>query len=242
MDLKTQRTLEFDKICGYLASYTSFSAGEALAQRTSPTTDMEEAVLWQRETQEARELFDTRSDITIGGARDVRESASKSEKGFLLQPEELLNIRSTISAGRDLKRKLLKVRESSPSLAQTAELIEECPGLVSAIGSTFDEHGNIVDTASPDLSKIRRELRIVHGRIQDKLRALIGSRNNQYLQEPTITTRSGRYVVPLMANHKGKIKGIVHDQSNSGATLWIEPYNTVELPCKIYLPNRRTPG
>jgi len=229
MDKKSQRTLEFEKIREQLAQYTSFSAGEGLARKITPTTDLEEALRWQLETQEARDLFDTNANVTIGGARDVRQIAANAERGFLLQPEELLNIRATISAARDLRRKLLKVKETFPSLAQIAELIEECPGLVAAIGNTFDERGVVVDSASTKLGNIRRELRVVHGRIQEKLRTLIGSSNNQYLQEPTITTRSGRYVVPLMANHKGKIKGIVHDQSNSGATLWIEPFNTVEL-------------
>lgn len=229
MDEKSQRTLEFDNVREKLAQYTSFSTSEELARHTTPTIDLKEAVLWQKETQEARYLFDTRSDVTIGGAKDVRQFAANAERGFLLQPEDLLNIRATISAARDLKRKLLKIRDTIPRLCQIAELIEECPGLVSAIGSTFDERGVVVDGASPKLASVRREMRIVHSRIQEKLRTLIGSSNSQYLQEPTITTRSGRYVVPLMANHKGKIKGIVHDQSNSGATLWVEPFNTVEL-------------
>jgi DNA mismatch repair protein MutS2 len=79
------------------------------------------------------------------------------------------------------------------------------------------------------LAGIRRELQIAHGRIQEKLRALLNSSQNKYLQEPIITTRSGRYVVPLKADYKGRIKGIVHDTSGSGATLWIEPFNTVDL-------------
>ncbi|HUS93745.1 MAG TPA: Smr/MutS family protein [Patescibacteria group bacterium] len=229
MDKKSQRTLEFDKIRERLAQYTSFSAGEDLARKITPSPDLQEVLRWQIETQEARDLFGTNANVTIGGARDVRRLAANAERGFFLQAEDLLNVRSTILAARELRRKLLKVKESTPLLAEIAQLIEECPGLVSAIGNTFDERGVVLDSASPKLGNIRRELRIVHGRIQEKLRLLIGSSNNQYLQEPTITTRNGRYVVPLMANHKGKIKGIVHDQSNSGATLWIEPFNTVEL-------------
>ncbi len=229
MDKKSQRTLEFDKICERLAQFTSFSAGEELARKITPSSNLEEVLHWQIETQEARDLFDSNANVTIGGARDVRRLAANAERGFLLQAEDLLNVRSTILAARELRRKLLRVKESTPLLAEIAQLIEECPGLVSAIGNTFDERGVVLDSASPKLGNIRREMRIVHSRIQEKLRTLIGSSNNQYLQEPTITTRNGRYVVPLMANHKGKIKGIVHDQSNSGATLWIEPFNTVEL-------------
>jgi DNA mismatch repair protein MutS2 len=229
MDTKSQHTLEFDKILARLAEYTSFSAGRELALHQRPTTDEGEARLWQEETQEARGLLDRRTDVTIGGARDVRQVVDRAERGYILQPEELLNVRATISAGRDLSRKLLRLSEEYPRLAQIAELVEECPGIVSAISEAVNEHGEVLDSASPELGAIRRQLQVVHGRIQDKLRALLSGSQNQYLQEPTITTRGGRYVVPLKANHKGRIKGIVHDTSNSGATLWLEPMNTVEL-------------
>lgn len=229
MDEKSLRTLEFHKVLDRLAAYTSFSAGEALARQVRPTTDMLEARRWQRETAEALELLDTRTDVTIGGARDVRRAADNAQRGFVLQPEDFLEIRATLTASRDLRRKLEKLTDAYPYLWAIGELIEECPGLVTAIGSTLDERGEVLDSASDQLAKIRREQRVVHGRIQEKLRALLNSERNQYLQEPTITLRGGRYVIPLKANHKGRIRGIIHDQSNSGATLWIEPLNTVDL-------------
>ena len=109
------------------------------------------------------------------------------------------------------------------------ELIEECPGIVSAISRTIDERGEVLDSASPKLAKIRQEQQVVYSRIQDKLQRLLNSSMSQYLQEPIITMRSGRYVIPLRADAKGRVKGIVHDHSGSGATLWVEPMNTVEL-------------
>lgn len=229
MDAKSRRTLEYNKVLNLLANYTSFSAGRDLALHLEPTRDEDEAHRWQQETEEASILLDKRSDIRIGGARDVRRTAENAHRGFILPPEDLLEVRSTISAARDLRRKLVKLEDEYPRLAFIGELIEECPGLVSAIGKALDERGEVLDSASPELSDIRRNLRIVHDRIQEKLKTLLSSSRGQYLQEPTITTRGGRYVVPLMANHKGRIKGIVHDQSNSGATLWIEPVNTVDL-------------
>jgi DNA mismatch repair protein MutS2 len=229
MDDKSRKTLEFDKVLDRLAGYTSFSAGHALALQLKPTADLDQARRWQAETGEALMLFDARTDITIGGARDVRRPADNAQRGFVLPPEDLLEIRSTVAAGRDIRRKLVKLEEESPHLFEIAVLIEECPGLISAISSTLDERGEVLDSASTQLAHVRRQLRIVHDRIHDKLQSLIGSSQNQYLQEPTITTRGGRYVVPLMANHKGRIRGIVHDQSNSGATLWVEPLNTVDL-------------
>ena len=229
MNEKSIRILEYHKVLEQLAELTSFSAGAELARALLPVSDAETAGRWQLETEEARTLLDRRSDVTIGGARDVRTQADRAERGFVLEPVELLDVRSTIIAARQLRRKLIKAQEEYPSLAAVAELVEECPGIVSAVGSALDERGEVLDGASDKLYGIRRQLRIVHNRIHEKLRALLSGSKNQYLQEPTITTRGGRYVVPLMANHKGRIKGIVHDQSNSGATLWIEPFNTVEL-------------
>lgn len=229
MDTKSLHTLEFDKVLDILAGYTSFSAGEELARRLHPTTDEMEATQWQAETREAMLLLDTRSGITIGGARDVRRSCDNAYRGFTLPAEELLDIRNTIIAGRNLHRAIVKAAAEFPHLAAIAELIEDCPGLVTAINNTIDERGEVLDSASPKLAKIRSELRVVHGRIQDKLQKLVNSSQNQWLQEPIITQRSGRYVVPVKADAKGRVKGIVHDQSGSGATLWVEPMQTVEL-------------
>ncbi len=229
MDTKSLITLEFDKVRRILAGYTSFSGGEELALALEPTTDLLEARQWQTETAEAVRLLDSHSSITIGGARDVRRPVDNAERGFTLPAEELLDIRSTLVAARTLQRNLLKAAETFPRLAEIAELIEECPGLVQAISQTLDERGEVLDSASPKLAKLRQELRVVHGRIQEKLQRILQSSQNQYLQDPLVSMRSGRYVVPLRADAKGRIKGIVHDQSGSGATLWIEPLATVEL-------------
>lgn len=230
MDEKSLQILEFDKILDRVAAHASFSAGEKLIRALRPTTDEARARRRQAETREAIDLFESGSDARIGGARDVRQAADRAQRGFTLQPEDFLDIRSTLGAARNLRRILLRADDRAPHLAAIAELIEECPGLVSAINETLDEErGEVLDSASDKLASIRRSLRVTHGRIQDKLQNLIGSSMNRYLQEPIITMRSGRYVVPLKADYKGRIKGIVHDQSGSGATLWIEPMNTVEL-------------
>jgi DNA mismatch repair protein MutS2 len=229
MDTKSLHTLEYHKVLNILAGYTSFSAGEELARKLQPTTDQILAEQWQTETAESLLLLDTHTNITIGGARDVRRSADNSKRGFTLPAEDLLDIRSTLVASRTLKRQLIKVAEEFPYLAAIAELIEECPGLVDSISSTIDERGEVLDSASAKLGKIRSDLRSVHGRIQDKLQRLLNSSQNQWLQEPIISMRSGRYVVPVKTDAKGRIKGIIHDQSGSGATVWMEPMATVDL-------------
>ena len=229
MDTKSLHTLEYHKVLSILAGYTSFSAGEDLAHKLQPTTDQILAEQWQQETAESLLLLDTHPNITIGGARDVRCAADNSLRGFTLPAEDLLDIRGTLVAARQLKRQLIKVAEEFPYLAAIAELIEECPGLVDSISSTIDERGEVLDSASAKLAKIRGDLRTVHGRIQEKLQRLLSSSQNQWLQEPIITMRSGRYVVPVKSDAKGRIKGIVHDQSGSGATVWVEPIATVDL-------------
>lgn len=230
MDEKTLHILEFDKILERLAHYTSFSAGEAMVRALRPTADEEEATRRQAETHEALLLFNAGSEATIGGARDVRRAADNAMRGFVLRPEELLDVRNTLIAARNLQRALLRVEEHYPHLAAIAHLIEECPGLVQTIGEAIDEdRGEVLDSASERLANIRRAIRVAHSRIHERLQSLIGSSMNRFLQEPIITTRGGRYVVPLKAEYKGRIRGIVHDQSGSGATLWVEPMNTVEL-------------
>ena len=167
--------------------------------------------------------------VTIGGAKDVRQNADNAQRGFLLSAENFHDIKNTLIAARTLKRVLLKEPEKRPELAAIADLIEEVPRLIDNITNTIDERGEVLDSASPDLARLRQKMRVAHDRIQEKLRSLVNSSNSQYLQEALITMRGGRYVVPLRAEHKGRIKGVVHDQSGSGATLFIEPLNTVEL-------------
>lgn len=229
MDTKSLQTLEFDKVLRRLAAYTSFSAGAALALGTQPTRDMAEARRWQAQTREARRLYESGSDLSVAGARDVRRAVDNAQRGFTLLAMDLLDVQNTLVAARNLKRQLLKAQEPNPELTAIAELIEECPGLVLAISQALDERGEVLDSASPKLANIRRELQVVHGRIHEKLRAILNSPLNKHLQEPIITMRSGRYVVPVRAESRGSIRGIVHDESGSGATLWVEPLNTVEV-------------
>ncbi len=229
MDEKSLRTLEFNKILNILAGYTSFSGGEELVRQLRPTTEQLEAELWQAQTQEAMQLLDIHTNITLGGTRDVRQAVGNSFRGFTLPAEDLLNVKATLEASRTLKRQLLKLRDEYPNLADIAELVEECPGLVAAISTTLDERGDVLDSASPKLARVRQEQQMVHGRIQDKLQRILNSDLNRFLQEPIVTMRNGRYVVPLRADAKGRIQGIVHDHSGSGATLWVEPMATVDL-------------
>jgi DNA mismatch repair protein MutS2 len=195
-----------------------------------PTTDIEEAKRWQDETREARTLYENRVNITLGGVRDVREPVIQATRGVLIEAQTLLDIRQTLRRVTTLRRTLGRMKGQYPLLADLVNEAEECVDLQEAIGRVLNEKGEIMDTASPQLAVIRRDLKIAYDRLQTRLTRLITSGDNQlFLQEPIITTRSGRYVIPIKAEFKGRIPGVVHDSSSSGATLFIEPLSTLEL-------------
>ncbi|HID62506.1 MAG TPA: endonuclease MutS2, partial [Anaerolineae bacterium] len=230
MDSKYLQILEFPKILKRLSQYTAFSAGRDLALALKPSPDLEEAQRRQRETSEARKLLEVKADLSLGGARDVRPLLKSAGLGATLSPADLLDVRATLISGRTLKRAITRLAAQFPLLAAKASRIEECAHVVAEIGRCLNDRGEVVDAASQALARIRHELKEAHERLLDKLNRIVASpANASFLQEPLVTQRGGRYVIPLKADFKGRIPGVVHDQSASGATLFIEPLATVEL-------------
>jgi len=229
MDTKTLNTLEYPKILERLASYCAFAASAEKARALLPTDDPEEAVRRQAETSEAVAMLSTRPDLSIGGARDVRQVVDLAAHNGVLAPADLLDIKSTLVAARTLARTFERLENQFPHLSIIAGHLPGPSGLVDAITRAISDRGEILDSASEKLSAIRRDLRVAHDRLMTKLQRLVSDPNSsQYLQEAIITQRDGRYVIPLRAEFKGRIKSIVHDQSSSGATLFVEPLGVVE--------------
>ncbi len=234
MDPKTYTKLELTKILAQLAGYAAFSASRALLESLEPTSDLETAQRRLQETTEARRLIEERSTVSVGGAHDVRPQASYAERGMTLTPEQLLDTKSTLQSAAALKQVIHKAADRFPLLAEIAYGLDECRDVVTAITRVIDDNGEILDSASPKLAQIRNDLRVAHNRLQSKLQSIIGSsRYTPYLQETLITMREGRYVIPVKSEAKGRIRGIVHDQSSSGATLFVEPIETVEINNEI---------
>jgi DNA mismatch repair protein MutS2 len=230
LDEKSLLVLELPKVLEQVVKHSNFSAGAALIRALHPTDDLREARARQQETTEARTLLQAKSDITLGGARDVRPVVEQTLRGFVLDTQMCLDIRATLRRASSLKRTLGRLHHQFPALGVVAEGLEECATLQGEISRAIDDNGKVYDSASPKLALIRRDLRISSERLQSKLTSLINNSNNaKYLQEQLITQRNGRYVVPIRAEFKGRIPGIVHDSSSSGATLFIEPLATVEL-------------
>jgi DNA mismatch repair protein MutS2 len=223
-------TIEYFEIIDQLAGHCAFSASQELARKLRPTPDPYTVRQQLIETTEAKALLSTHTDITVGGARDVRPLARHAALWATLQPADLLDIRATIASARALRRALLRHAETAPTLAAKAENIAPLDHIVEEIDRCLDEDGRVLDSASPELACLRRESAIARARLMERLRAIISSTEGQrYLQEPIITERNRRFVVPIKIEHKGRIPGIIHDQSASGATLFIEPLATVEL-------------
>jgi DNA mismatch repair protein MutS2 len=249
MDAKTLSVLEYPKILERLAANCGFSASAELARQLKPSVNLEEIQRLLAETSEARLLITT-SDATIGGAHDVRPAAILSKRGGVIEPTDMLDIKSTLISARNLKKLFDKStkgetdepietkprkgprpapKHSFPHLTEIARGLPDTYGLVDAITRTLSDRGEVLDSASPKLATLRREIRTAHDRLMTRLqRYITDSSTASMLQESIITQRDGRYVIPLRAENKGKIKAIIHDQSSSGATLFIEPIPIVE--------------
>ena len=229
MDSKTLSVLEYPKILARLADFCDFSGSADLAKILVPTPDFSEASARLAETSEARKLLET-TDLSIGGAHDIREQVDLAAHGGILDPKELLDVQATIISMRALRRFFEKHSEASPRLAEMSLRLPAPAGVIEAIARCITDSAEVADNASPKLYDLRRQVRINHDRLMTRLqRYLTDASTASKLQDNVITQRDGRYVIPLRAEFKGQVKAIVHDQSSTGATLFVEPLAVVEL-------------
>lgn len=233
MDSKTLNVLEYPKILERLAGFCDFSASMELARGLDPTDSYDLAVSRLAETTEARKLLSIQ-DASIGAAHDVRPAADLAARNGVLDPHTLLDVKSTLISCRELKKTFEKKEDEYPRLALIADGLPDTHGIVDAITRILSERGEVLDSASPTLADIRRKLKTAHDRLMSRLQKYVtDTKTVSMLQEPIITQRDGRYVIPLRAEFKGRIKSIIHDQSSSGATLFVEPLPVVEANNEI---------
>jgi len=230
MDSKSIKTLEFPKILDKLASFTAFSASEKLARSLRPSNKIHLVRKRQALTSEAARLLSEYADVSIGGTRDIRTQVQLAAHEGVLMLEDLMDVKDTLISSRNLFRFFNKLPLDLPGLKEIASRLQPPQGLIESINKVLDEKGEIRDNASQKLSTIRTELKNANHRVMDKLNSFVNSANTgRMLQEAIITKRAERYVVPLKAEYKGRIKCVVQDQSASGATLFIEPMAVVPL-------------
>jgi len=229
MDEKSINTLELPTVLAVLSKYAGFSASKSLALSLRPAFSPEAARTRLEETSEAVELLEVTPDLTIGGAHDVRSEADAAARGATLEPTQMLDIKATLLAAKRFSKLFEDNDDHFPLLSGIAESLSLHPELVEAITNTFDDRGEVLDSASTHLAKVRRELRVSREKLMHKLQKMVGDpKIIPMLQEPIITQRDGRYVIPLRSEFKGKVKSIIQDQSASGATLFVEPLQVVE--------------
>ncbi|MCL6580524.1 MAG: endonuclease MutS2, partial [Firmicutes bacterium] len=230
MNERTLEVLEFDKVRQLLAEETSFPPGRDAALALMPSTDRGEVERRLRETSEARSLLDSGQGIPLGGLRDVRAVLDRARAGGLIEPAELLDIAQTCEGASRLRRFFLARAEKCPVLSAVAAELAEFPELVEEIGRSITDRGEVADGASKKLADIRAQSRATLARVRDKLEAIIRSAEyRKALQEPVITLRDGRYVVPVRSEARDALPGVVHDRSASGVTLFVEPLAVVPL-------------
>ncbi|MBA3687458.1 MAG: endonuclease MutS2 [Chloroflexi bacterium] len=227
-DAGTLRALEFGSIVEELAALTAFGPSREMAEAAMPLADAVHVGLLQDQTDEASQLLVEQSQATIGGARDVRQALERARRGGRLAPTDLLEIAETLRATSAFVARLSEWRGTH--LLSVRDELDDAPQLRARIERTVDEAGEILDSASAELAAFRKRLRTAQDRVRERLNTMLRSSTLAgVIGEAIVTLRAGRYVIPIRAEAKGKLKGIVHDQSASGATLYVEPLTVVEL-------------
>jgi DNA mismatch repair protein MutS2 len=227
MDQHTLDILEFHRIREILATYATSSLGKSLASSIQPETDIRRIEVWQGQVTELKRLLGD-GRLPLGGIRDVRPFLEEiKDPASVLSCEALLDIHSTLQAARNIKGYLWELDDSYPNLSRLGSKIGSFKDIEDAIFASVDMGGSIKNNATPELSRIRKEIEVKRARIRSKLQSLVRSpRMGKYLQSGTVTIRKGRAVIPVKVRFRDKVPGIVRDQSDSGETLFVEPEAT----------------
>jgi DNA mismatch repair protein MutS2 len=231
MDEHTLKVLEFDKIRGMLSSRCLSDWGKELSLSLSPSKDKETIEKEIRETTELKEILLYEERFPLSSMKDVRGSLEKAKvEGVYLDPKELLNIGEVLAISGALLKFIKAKEEKYPHVFKLIDQLRSFAQIQSAINSAVDQSGEIKDTASGKLSDIRHQKKTVRNRLLDKLESMIGARKMKGpRQDDIITIRDGRYVIPMDEGEFFQHRGIVHDKSKSGATLFVEPLVVVGL-------------
>jgi DNA mismatch repair protein MutS2 len=227
VDARSLAILEFPAIRERLAAHTQFGPSRRLAEALGPSADPVVVARGLDETDQARALLAERPGVGIGAAQDIGPAVDRAARGGRLEPEQFLAITETIDAAARLAAALADDRR--PLLRAVGRELHALPALRSTLARSFDPTGELLDTASPRLGGLRAAVRVAYDRLRRRLDSLVSSELAGALQEPIVTLRNGRYVVPVRADARGRVKGIVHDASGSGQTLFVEPLVVVEL-------------
>ncbi|MEL6813718.1 MAG: endonuclease MutS2 [Cyanobacteria bacterium J06598_3] len=223
---ETLNLLEWPRLCRHLATFTATNLGTTAAQRLPIPTTREESEALLAQTVETTQLEATVGGLKFGGIRDIGVALERAQVQGILSGDELLEIATTLSGTRQLRRQI-DAQDELPVLQALVADLRTFPELEQEIHRCIDDRGKVADRASDKLGRVRQQMKVVRDRIYTKLQRIL-QRQAGAVQESLITQRNDRFVIPVRGDRKDAIPGIVHDVSASGATLYVEPHSVVD--------------
>ena len=231
MNQKALKTLEFDKIIHILTAHAASEGAKEMCRKLVPYDNINDVERAQRETADALRRVYRKGSVSFGGIRDIRGSLKRLEIGGILGMGELLQIMSLLETAGKIRQYGQREADdtSRDSLDESFEFLDPVPTLASEIRRCILADNEMADDASSALLQIRRSMRQMNDKVHNTLNSMVNGSARSYLQDPVVTMRDGRYCLPVKAEHRSQVPGMIHDQSSTGSTLFIEPMAVIKL-------------
>ena len=231
MNQKALKTLEFDKIIHILTAHAASEGAKEMCRKLVPYDNINDVEQAQRETADALRRVYRKGSVSFGGIRDIRGSLKRLEIGGILGMGELLQIMSLLETAGKIRQYGQREADdtSRDSLDESFEFLDPVPTLASEIRRCILADDEMADDASSALLQIRRSMRQMNDKVHNTLNSMVNGSARSYLQDPVVTMRDGRYCLPVKAEHRSQVPGMIHDQSSTGSTLFIEPMAVIKL-------------
>ena len=231
MNQKALKTLEFDKIIHILTAHAASEGAKEMCRKLIPYDNINDVERAQRETADALRRVYRKGSISFGGIRDIRGSLKRLEIGGILGMGELLQIMSLLETAGKIRQYGQREADdtSRDSLDESFEFLDPVPALASEIRRCILADDEMADDASSALLQLRRSMRQMNDKVHNTLNSMVNGSARSYLQDPVVTMRDGRYCLPVKAEHRSQVPGMIHDQSSTGSTLFIEPMAVIKL-------------
>lgn len=231
MNQKALKTLEYDKIIHRLTGHAASAGAKERCEKLQPSSSLWEIERAQTQTADALRRVYQKGSVSFGGIRDIRGSIKRLQIGGILGMGELRQIKSLLETADKVKQYGAheNVDEKTDSLDESFDFLDPVPALAKEIRRCILADDEMADDASPALFSIRRSMRQMNDKVHSTLTSMVNGAMRTYLQDAVITMRDGRYCLPVKAEHRSQVPGMIHDQSATGSTLFIEPMAVVKL-------------
>ena len=231
MNPKALKTLEYNKIIDKLTEFAGSALAKEMCRNLQPSTDLYEIQALQKETSDALSRIYQKGAVSFRGVRDIRGSIKRLEIGAIIGISELLSICSLLDVCSKVKAYSRNDRDPDfeDSLEAMFQALQPLTPVSSEIRRCIASEEELNDDASPALFKIRRSMRQINDKVHAQLQTMVNGSARTYLQDAVVTMRNGRYCIPVKAEHRGQIPGMIHDQSSTGSTLFVEPMAVIKL-------------